>query len=85
MGGTQVKILNKDVNGRLHSSIHHLPALVLDCEKDLQDLDAQKEHASKVNSYFEYVKAVRKHRAQFMYASVPRAASELAISSLMVH
>ena len=62
----QVRLLNKDSNDRLHSAIHQLPALVLDCEKDIHDLQAQEEHASKVNTYFEYVKAMRKHRAQFM-------------------
>lgn len=62
----QVKLLSKEANGRLHSSINHLPALVLDCEKDLGDVDAQKEHASKVNTYFDYVKVLRKHRAQVM-------------------
>lgn len=73
----QVKVLNKEVNGRLHHSIHRLPALVLDCEKDIHDLDAQKEHADKVNAYFEYVKDMRKHRAQLGYAPLPTCAAAL--------
>lgn len=62
LASSQVKFLNKDNNGLLHSSIHSLPALVLDCEKDILDLDAQREHAHKVNSYFQYVRDTRKQR-----------------------
>ena len=55
----------------LHTSIDKLPALVLDCEKDLHDLDAQREHADKVNCYFEWVKESRKVRAQRRSDPIP--------------
>ena len=55
----QVKILGKD---GLPQKIDRLPALVLDCDKDITDIDAQKEHAAKVNEYFKYVKDRRRHK-----------------------
>lgn len=59
-----VRLLDQSQNSLLHNSIDKLPALVLDCEKELQDLDAQREHADKVNCYFEWVKESRKVRYQ---------------------
>ena len=64
----QVRFLRKDKNPRLHGTIDQLPALVLDCEADLADLDAQKEHAAKVNQYFDYVRQNRLHRQKMQCA-----------------
>ena len=69
--------MNKDNNNLLHSTIHTLPALVLDCEKDILDIDAQKEHANKVNCYFEYVKETRKQRAIAKYVSIRNPLAEV--------
>ncbi|XP_075496538.1 uncharacterized protein LOC142533596 [Primulina tabacum] len=43
----------------MHSSIQKVPALVLDCEPDIdfsRDIEAKREYASQVTEFFEYVK-----------------------------
>ncbi|KAL3641436.1 hypothetical protein CASFOL_016404 [Castilleja foliolosa] len=52
----RVFYLNGD---HMHSSIHKVPALVLDCEPDIdfnRDVDAKREYARQVSEFFEFVK-----------------------------
>ncbi|XP_047958181.1 uncharacterized protein LOC125203782 [Salvia hispanica] len=45
--------------GHMHPSIQKIPALVLDCEPDIdfsKDIEAKREYASQVAEFFEYVK-----------------------------
>ena len=55
------------LDDRCPTAIQNVPTLILDCDKDINfsvDVDAVRQYAEEVRSFFEYIKAKRKFEDQ---------------------
>jgi hypothetical protein len=63
----QVRFLDSGNNHLLHNQIHGVPALVLDCNQNIDfqtDMDVQEEFGTQIKAYFEFVRELQGYKEQ---------------------